>query len=707
MPSVSVALLVVSDSVSASPSSDRTLPILRSTLAAQGDVYSITAERAVSDDPAEVRTAVEKLVEEGADLVLTSGGTGFGVRDNTPEVVSDLIDKPAPGLVTAMLLASLSATPLGALARPVAGVILSPSSSARSEGAGTLVVTLPGSPKGAKENLEGLLRVLPHALELAGGARSRGTEVHQRLEKGEDGMDGVKGASSSSSSSAVGEKAAGGSFSGHSCGHHHSHHHHGHPHGHGGGHHAPTPRTLLSLDPSTSIAARQRQSPWPLVSVREAMSAIFAHAPVMPVVTASVDEQLVGSVLASDVEAAVNIPQGPSTNIDGYAVLSTDSAPGVYKVCTSFPLSPLPSGTIYRINTGAPLPPGMDSCIMVEDTEVVARDEDGEEIEVRLLAQVEKGENVRKEGSDVRVGEKVLEKGDVVSAVGGELGTLAFINKRSVPVYRRPTVAVLSTGNELRDLQDTSSPSSSSTSSSNFSGIVDSNRPTLLSVLHALHYPTVDLGICGDSMADTVAALKRGKEQADLVITTGGTSMGVGDLLKPAIERECGGAVHFGRVAMKPGKPTTFATLPAHPLAPSRDPTLVFALPGNPASALVTFYLFVLPALRKMEGRREGEWELPRVPVTLTAPTPLDPRPEYHRVHLRPSRSSSSPSSASRGLSLEAVSTGGQRSSRTVSLAGANGLLELPARTEGGKERLEKGETVEAVVVGEIGVGVR
>ncbi|GAA5888683.1 hypothetical protein JCM6882_009048 [Rhodosporidiobolus microsporus] len=675
-----VAILCVSDTVAADPSTDRTLPILRSTLSS--DTYTIKHEAFVPDEVDAIQAAVKGWVDEGVDLILTSGGTGFGTRDRTPEAVSSLITKPAPGLVTAMLLASLAATPLGALARPVAGVIPSPSASS-SEGAGALIVTLPGSPKGAKENLEGLLRVLPHALELASGAKSRATGVHQRLEKGEDGMKGVGEAEKPRESQG-----------GHSCGHDHHHH----AHGGGGGHHAPRPRTLLSQDPSTSIASRQRHSPYPLISVRDALALIFAHTPLSPIQTRPVDASLLGHVLAADVFSAVNIPQGPSTNIDGYAVDSATSAkPGVYKVVTSFPTEKMPEGTIYRINTGAPLPPGTDACVMVEDTEVVSRDEaTGEEKEVRILAQVDKGENVRREGSDVKEGEKVLERGDVVTDVGGEIGTLAFINKRSVPVYRRPTVAVLSTGNELRDLQDTSA--SSSSTSSNFSGIVDSNRPTLLSVLQSLHYPTIDLGICGDTMSDTTARLKKGAEQADVVITTGGTSMGVGDLLKPCIEREMGGTVWFGRVAMKPGKPTTFATLPAHPLAPSQDPTLVFALPGNPASALVTFFLFVLPALRKMEGRREGEWELPRVPVTLTSPVPLDPRAEYHRVFLRPSLQTGG---------LQAFSTGGQRSSRTVSLAGCNGLLELPALEKGAdKTRMEEGERVQCVVVGEIGSAV-
>lgn len=454
-----------------------------------------------------------------------------------------------------MLSSSLAITPLAALSRPVAGVALSPAK----DGTGTLIVTLPGSPKAAKENLEALLKVLPHALELAGGKRSRETRVHERIERGESGIEGVKEA----------VKEHGG------CGHHH-HHHHGGGHAHGG-HHAPRPRTMLSQDPSTAstlhfvlsclaalpgtiltlcpaVAARQRQSPWPLLSVRDALALIFEHTPLAPIQTLAVDPSLVGHVLADDVYSEQNIPSGPSTNIDGYAVRAGSTPPGVYRVETHFPTSPLPEGTVYRINTGAPLPAGMDACIMVEDTEVVERDEQtGDETSVRLLAQVDVGENVRRAGSDVREGDKVLEKGDVVTSVGGEVGTLAFVGKRSVRAYRRPTVAVLSTGNELRDLQDTAPAPGDGDASSGFSGIFDSNRPTLLSVLQSLHYPTIDLGICGDSMADTKARLKRGAEQADIVITTGGTSMGVGDLLKPCIERELGGTVHFGRVAMKPG----------------------------------------------------------------------------------------------------------------------------------------------------------
>jgi len=286
--------------------------------------------------------------------------------------------------------------------------------------------------------------------------------------------------------------------------------------------------------------------------VRNALELIFKHTYVSPVQQVLVDRSILGHVLADDVRAPGNLPSGPSTNIDGYAVSAASTPPGEYKVVTSFPTSPMPPGSVYRINTGAPLPPGTDACIMVEDTEVASRDEaTGDEATVRLLAQVDVGENVRAAGSDVREGAEVLARGDVVSDVGGELGTLAFVGQRGVKAYRRPIVAVLSTGNELRDLQDRRSAAAADDSS--FAGIVDSNRPTLLGVLDSLHFTTIDLGICSDSMDDTKRRLKKGAEEADVVITTGGTSMGVGDLLKPCIERELGGTVHFGRVAMKPG----------------------------------------------------------------------------------------------------------------------------------------------------------
>lgn len=179
------------------------------------------------------------------------------------------------------------------------------------------------------------------------------------------------------------------------------------------------------------------------------------------------------------------------------------------------------------------------------------------------------------------------------------------------------------------------------------------------------------------------------------MLTTGGTSMGASDLLKPVIERHLNGTIHFGRVKIKPGKPTTFATVPVAPQSGEAQRHVpVFALPGNPASALVTFHLFVVPALRRLGGWPVWMCQLPKVKVKLQHAMQLDPRVEYHRVVVRAEEDG-----------LKAYSTGGQRSSRVASLAGANGLVQLPALTsEGVPKVLQPGETAEAILIGELRV---
>lgn len=180
--------------------------------------------------------------------------------------------------------------------------------------------------------------------------------------------------------------------------------------------------------------------------------------------------------------------------------------------------------------------------------------------------------------------------------------------------------------------------------------------------------------------------------KADVLITTGGVSMGELDLLKPTIERSLGGTIHFGRVSMKPGKPTTFATVPnlKDPSTGSRGtqgPKLIFSLPGNPASAVVTFHLFVLPALHKFVGVQPVG--LPRVTVRLDEDVKCDPvRAEFVRANVWVGKD---------GV-LKGITTGGQRSSRIGSFKGANALLCLPVQ-EGS---LKKGGFVEALLMGSL-----
>jgi len=268
-----------------------------------------------------------------------------------------------------------------------------------------------------------------------------------------------------------------------------------------------------------------------------------------------------------------------------------------------------------------------------------------------------------------------------------------------VKVHRKPIVALMSTGNEIVDLQHPGDQSGGA-GRDGWTGTFDTNRPSLTAALQGMGYEVIDCGIVLDEIEAHTKTMSDALSKADILITTGGSSMGSSDLLKPVIERSLGGTVHFGRVAVKPGKPTTFATVPSSSLpAPagkeSSIPTrkLIFALPGNPASALVMFYIFVVPALRKLGGWDERSCSLPRVSVQIMNKMLLDPRPEFHRVHIRAT-----------SAGLKAYSTGGQRSSRVASLAGANGLVALPARqkSDEGKRYLVGGEQAVAVVIGEI-----
>ncbi|KAL7282623.1 hypothetical protein ACG7TL_004095 [Trametes sanguinea] len=659
MSGASVAILTVSDTAAADASADRSGPTIQSILTRSGFVCKHLV--VVPDDEIRIRTVVLAWCDQGdIDWIVTTGGTGFGVRDRTPEAIKPLLEREAPGLVHLLLSASLQATPLGALSRPVAGTIRH-----------TLIVTLPGSVKAVQENLAALLNasVVNHAIELVRGGSGRA--VHAQL-----AAEGVRVPSEASVSSRSGD-----------AGVHQGHHHHHHGHGH----EPPRPRSVLSNDPALPVHTRLRESPYQLVSVAEAFLTILREIKPLGIAEHPVMPNLRGHVIAEDVYAPQNVPLTPSTNVDGYALRSTDP-PAIYKVLTArtHALStPLPLGSVFRVNTGGPLPAGTDAVIMVEDTRLRSTQrtpsgEEFEEDEIETLVQVEPGENVREPGSDVRKGELVLERGTIVNASGGEIGTLAFVGRTKVNVVRKPVVALLSTGNELLDLQ-----SPHPLPNEGWGGIWDTNRPSLQAAIEGLGYQVVDLGIVPDSLEAHVATLRRGLETADILVTTGGTSMGVGDLLKPVIERHLNGTIHFGRVRVKPGKPTTFATIPTPNGRNERVP--IFALPGNPASALVMFHVFVIPALRKLGGWPESRCRLPSVRVQIQESLRLDPRPEYHRAIIRATPTG-----------FKAYSTGGQRSSRVASLKGANGLIALPARGEKGPSKLEIGDFVEAILIGEL-----
>ena len=525
------------------------------------------------------------------------------------------------------------------MSRPVAGV--------RHK---TIILTLPGSPKGAKENLQSVLKLLPHACQQAAGADSRTLHVGgvKKLEK-EAGVNAVSVSKLS-----------------HSHSHDHSHGHN-HDHGHGHGHAMPIRHTApnenaRSNDPALGPTRRNRSSPYPMLSVDDALKLVKEHTPVPQAVTAKIDGNIVGSVLAENVTATEAVPAYRASIVDGYAVIASEDGSGsrgtfpVASISHATPgdIPPLQPGQIARITTGAPLPPGATSVVMVEDTVLKTTTQDGkEEKDVEILAEgVKPGENVREIGSDIKKGDVILRKGEEISAIGGELGLLASIGKAEVSVFKRPVVGVLSTGDEIVEHDRPGEL--------RLGEVRDCNRPTLMAAIQGHGFKVVDLGIARDKPGDLEQNLRDAFRKVDVVITSGGVSMGELDLLKPTIERSLGGTIHFGRVSMKPGKPTTFATVPVKNNTGERISKVIFSLPGNPVSAVVTFHLFVLPSLHYASGVSPSG--LPKVKVTLVHEFRLDPqRAEYHRAIV---------TLANDGL-LYASSTGGQRSSRVGSLKSA------------------------------------
>ncbi|XP_051951553.1 gephyrin b isoform X5 [Xyrauchen texanus] len=688
---------------------------------------TISAYKIVPDELDEIKeTLLNWCDEKELNLILTTGGTGFAPRDVTPEATKEVIEREAPGMSLAMLMGSLNVTPLGMLSRPVCGI--------RGK---TLIINLPGSKKGSQECFQFILPALPHAVDLLREAVVKVKEVPNELEdlpspppplspppassphcqtedkgvqcedeeeeKKDSGVASTEDSSSShitaasiaakipdaiisrgvqvlprdtaslSSTPSESPRAQATSrLSTASC---------------------PTPKVqsrcsskenILRASHSavdiTKVARRHRMSPFPLTSMDKAFITVLEMTAVLSTEIINYRDGM-GRVLAQDVYAKDNLPPFPASVKDGYAVRAADGPGDRFIIGESQageqPTHTVMPGQVMRVTTGAPIPCGADAVVQVEDTELLRESEDGtEELEVRILVQVRPGQDIRPIGHDIKRGECVLAKGTHMGP--SEIGLLATVGVTEVEVQKFPVVAVMSTGNELLNPEDDLHPGK----------IRDSNRSTLLATIQEHGYPTINLGIVGDNPDDLLNALNEGINRADVILTSGGVCMGEKDYLKQVLDIDLHAQIHFGRVFMKPGLPTTFATVD---MDGSRK--LIFALPGrdgNPVSAVVTCNLFVIPALRKMQGILDPRPTI--IKARLSCDVKLDPRPEYHRCILTWHHQEPLP---------WAQSTGNQVSSRLMSMRSANGLLMLPPKTEQYVE-LHKGEVVDVMVIGRL-----
>ncbi|XP_057782155.1 molybdopterin biosynthesis protein CNX1 [Salvia miltiorrhiza] len=421
-----------------------------------------------------------------------------------------------------------------------------------------------------------------------------------------------------------------------------------------------------------------------ILSVEEAAEIVLSVAQRLPPVTVSLHHAL-GKILAQDASAPDPHPPYPASIKDGYAVVASDG-PGEYPVITESRAGDdgidvtVTSGTVAYVTTGGPIPNGADAVIQVEDTVQVESASAGQK-RVRVLKQVTQGLDIRPVGCDIAKGDVVLKSGELLAAA--EIGLLATVGVTSVKVYPMPKVAVLSTGNELVE---------PTTESLKRGQIRDSNRAMILAAAVQQQCEVLDLGIVHDDEDEIERMFDRAFSSGiDILITSGGVSMGDRDFVKPLLAKS--GKLHFHKVSMKPGKPLTFAEiLRGSTDNKSQNKILAFGLPGNPVSCMVCFHLFLIPAIRRLSGWTQPH--LPRVHARLKHSVKADHvRPEFHRATVRWEFDN-----GTKTTGFVAESTGHQISSRLLSMKSANALLELPPTGN----LIPAGTSVVAIIISDI-----
>jgi molybdopterin molybdotransferase len=392
-----------------------------------------------------------------------------------------------------------------------------------------------------------------------------------------------------------------------------------------------------------------------LMSIADARRLLFERFQPLPLEKVPIEEAD-GRVLGEDVTAVMDLPPFANSSVDGFAVRAREVASAAPAAPVRLPVAgDIPAGAAQsvflleghaaRIMTGAPLPPGADSVVPMELTDL-----DRASIGAPLPAHVTireapaEGANIRPAGLDIRAGMLALARGTPLRPQ--EVALLAALGRGQVLAYRRPRVAILSTGDELV------SPGSSL----RHGQIYESNAIMLAAMVRRAGGVAIDLGIARDNLKEILTRLDWAvREEANLILTSAGVSVGAFDLVRSAIEQH--GSIEFWRVDLRPGKPLAFGLYRGLP---------VLGLPGNPVSSFVTFELFARDAMRALEGRTPRE--RPRLRVTVEEDLTSDGRESYLRARLR-----------REGRELYARLVGEQASSVLSTLAAANGLLIIPS----------------------------
>ncbi|AOR24769.1 gephyrin-like molybdotransferase Glp [Clostridium taeniosporum] len=356
----------------------------------------------------------------------------------------------------------------------------------------------------------------------------------------------------------------------------------------------------------------------------------------------------INRVLAEDIYSKDNLPPFNKSAMDGYAIKSNDTyncskenicelkIKGIIKA-GDFLNGTLKNGEAYKIMTGAPVPKGADAVIEIEKVE-------SKEDKLLIFEQVKENNNVIKFGEEIKIGDLAINKNNIIRPV--EIGVLASLGYSSVKVYKAPTVALIVTGDELVDIK----------SNIKNGQIRNSNEYSLKALVTNLNAEALSLGIVSDDKEILKEKIKYALEKADIVITSGGASVGDYDFVKDTL-KEIGADIKFSKIAIKPGKPVTFATF---------NEKLFFALPGNPSSLITSFENFVKPTIEKIMGK--GNSNLEEFPVTLMDDFKGKPgRQKYVYVEIK-----------RKDKDYYAYKVGSQCSNHLMTMSRANGIIIIP-----------------------------
>ncbi|CAH8621181.1 unnamed protein product [Schistosoma rodhaini] len=613
------------------------------------------------------------------EAVLTLGGTGLSRRDVTSDIILELVsqNQRLPGIEHSLYSISLQNTPMGALSRFVAGVCNE-----------TLLITLPGSTRAVSQCIPVILRVMKHAIH-----QIKGWDHLVKLE---------------------------------------------HP-------------IQYNLDKSIlereypliacTVVSRCRSSRYPMISVDEALEKIFAVCNFEMGIEAVFHKNALGRVLGRSLKSRQCIPPFDASIMDGYAVRFMDGANQLKVVgalyggdhncaCKELVVTP---GTCVRVSTGGPIPSGADCIVPVENTKLISKRKGGpkdlyleeeDTIEV-TIPPGSIGQFIRSAGVDLdknfvfrrglRLGSTELglisgaglltpwssDDVDYVETNEGPIPNAVLdrlLQGGYLPCLEQCRIGVLSTGNEVLDCVVSEAKPL----------VRDSNRPVLINLLRKHNYfNVVDCGILTDDRKSLRMGLSRALSLCDILITTGGVSMGERDLVSEILVENFDATLHFARVFMKPGKPTTFLSIPRRDnsaitasTTTNPKPVLAFCLPGNPVSCYVTAHLFVLPLLRKLDLRPPEEWCFPSIRVRLLHSVKLSDRPDYRRARLVWKENSEYNQPSVPCASCDMMEN--QMSSCLASCLNSNLLLVLPPLVNDGPQEIPVGSVVNAIVIDSI-----